>query len=244
MGTKTKSKKPAKAVPAALAKRASALASAKHARLRAEARSLIALVRRRRAEISDAFYDIGEALAKLKARDMLDALGVRSFAELCESKVGISVTVAEELVRVVSTMTREQALAMGQAKAVAMTAIAAATTEDDAPAALFAHGAIKTPRGRVIDPKKASARELADAAKEIRHAHAPKHHRGRSASDEERAYAARLEKALHALSVTGVRVTAVATKPGKPSDLRIEHLPIEDVRLVAKAIAKAGETPS
>jgi hypothetical protein len=38
--------------------------------------------------------------------------------------------------------------------------------------------------------------------------------------------------------VPGARVTAVATKPSASSDLRIEHLPIDKLHVLAAAFAK------
>jgi hypothetical protein len=66
-----------KALPAALATRANAAASARLARIVAEAKRDLALIKRRRAGIADAFYDIGEALVRLKRREVVIALGCR-----------------------------------------------------------------------------------------------------------------------------------------------------------------------
>ena len=223
-----------RAMPGALVKRAVGLAAAKRARLVKESRSLIALVKRRIDEVADRFYDMGVALRRLREPEMLDALGI-DFEQLCKKHLGLSASLAEKLVHVVSSMTREQAIAMGQSKAIAMAAVAAATPDDDRPAALFAGGELRTPRGKKIDPRKASVREIERVAKEIRQAHAARGaRRGRTTTDAERDYAARLEEALRGLGLARVRVTAVATKPGQPSDLRIEHLPIAAARRVIK----------
>jgi len=50
----------------ALAKRASTLAEAARERLVKQAREDLALIKRRKAEIAEAFYDIGEALKRLR----------------------------------------------------------------------------------------------------------------------------------------------------------------------------------
>ncbi len=136
----TSSKKAAR-VPAALAKRAEAAAKGKLARLVAEAKGDIALIARRRAEISEAFYDIGEALVRLKRREVVAAMGCRSFAELCERHVGLSSSQAERLVDIVTSMTRAEALSVGATKAASIVALARATPEDDTASELIARGA-------------------------------------------------------------------------------------------------------
>ena len=156
-------------LPAALAARATAAASAKTSRLRRDAHALLALIARRKREITEAFYDIGEALTKLKDRDTISALGRRSFAEVCEKDAGMSVSVAERLVEIVRSLTREQALAMGQKKAMAMVTLAAATPEDDTAAGLYRKKSIALPGGKKVSPRSASANEIEEAATAIRH---------------------------------------------------------------------------
>jgi hypothetical protein len=225
-------------LPVALAKRAAALSAGKRARLAKRAADLVALVRRRRTEISDAFYDMGEALAELKAHDMLSAMGVRTFAELCQTKLGISVSLAQQLVDVVTKMTREQAVTMGQTKAIALIALAAATPEADTAAELFDKGRVRLPGGAAIDARTASARAIERAAKHVRDAHdRGKPRRGRTTTAEERAVAAALQKALRAAGIARATVEAIATKPGVISDLRIAHLPIDAIATAARALA-------
>lgn len=230
-------------LPAALAERAIAAAGAKNERLRREARALLALVARRKKEITEAFYDVGEALARLEHREMIAALGRTSFAEICEKDVGISVTVAQRLIGIVASMTREQALAMGQKKAMAMVTLAAATPEDDTAAGLYRKKSVVLPGGRSVAPRTASANEIEAAATTIRQkraaARAPgKPARGRTTTADERELAALLQKRLHHLGLERARVTAVATKPGQPGDLRIEHIPVAKVDVLKKAIGR------
>ena len=238
-------------LPAALAARATAAASAKTSRLRATAHALLAVIARRKREITEAFYDIGEALTKLKDRDTISALGRRSFAEVCEKDAGISVSVAERLVAIASSLTREQALAMGQKKAMAMVTLAAATPEDDTAAGLYRKASIALPGGKKVSPRSASANEIEEAATAIRHrrsASAAKSNGdatatasrgpGRHSTADERAFAALLEKRLHQLGLERARVTAVATKPGQGSDLRFEHIPVAQIDVLKKAIGR------
>ena len=241
---KKKSNGASRALPAALAARATAAVSAKTSRLRREAHALLALISRRKREITEAFYDIGEALTKLKERDTISALGRRSFAEVCEKDAGISVSVAERLVEIVRSLTREQALAMGQKKAMAMVTLAAATPEDDTAAGLYRKKSIALPGGKRVSPRSASANAIEEAATAIRHRRSASGNgsgaatRGRTTTAEERTFAALLEKRLHQLGLDRARVIAVATKPGQGSDLRFEHIPVAQIDALKKAIGR------
>lgn len=220
-----------------LARRAAAAAEAKKKRLVAEARGLLALVARRKKTIAESFYDIGEALARLRQKDMLAALGRRSFAELCERDAGLSATTGRQLAEMAMAMTREEALAIGQAMAMAMVSLAEATPEADTPASLYRKQALALPGGKTISPRTASANELNEAAAQLRQARGTTR-RGRTTTPDERASAARLEARLHALGLERVRVIALATKPGQGADVRIEHLPVAQLELLKKAFRR------
>jgi hypothetical protein len=226
-------------IPVALARRAQAAAVAKQERLLREARELVAMVKRRKKEITEAFYDIGEACARLQDKAMVAALGRKSFAEVCEKDLGMSVATARRLVDIVTTMTRAQALEMGQQKALAMASLADATPERDTPAGLYRKKAVAVPGGRAVAPRKASAREIERAAKEIRQAKdAGGARRGRTTTEDERTFAALLEARLHQLGLDRAKVEAVATKPGQPADLRFTGLPVSRVDDLKKAIGR------
>ena len=229
------------AVPAALARRAAAAAAVKNDRLRRDAHAHLALIARRKNEITEAFYDIGEALAKLQNADMIRALGRRTFAEVCQKDARMSVATAERLIQIAGAMTREQALSMGQTKAMAMVSLAAATPEADTAAGLFLKKSVKLPGGRAVSPRSATARELERAAAAIRHSRSDdgaKARRGRTTTPDERALAALLQKSLHTHGLDRARVTAVATKPGQGADLRFEHIPAAKVDVLKKAIGR------
>jgi hypothetical protein len=234
VGTTAKTKASGK-TNAALVRRATAAAEAKKKRLLAEARGLVALVSRRKKEIAEAFYDIGEALARLRQEDMLAVLGRRSFAEMCERDAGVSATTGQRLVEITLSMTREQAIEMGQTKAMAMVSLADATPEADTPAGLYRKKAVALPGGKKISPRAASANELEEAATRLRQARGGSR-RGRTTTPDERASAGRLEARLHALGLRAARVTAVATKPGQGADLRIEHIPVAKLDVLKKAL--------
>jgi hypothetical protein len=218
-----------KALPAALARRAVAASSAKIARLLDEATRDIALIKRRRAEIADAFYDIGEALVRLKRREVVAAMGCRSFAELCEKHVAISATQAERLIDIAENMTREAAIAVGSTKAASLVALARATPADDTAAQLMAHGV--RVHGKKLDVAHASARAIATATAQVR-TRAVK--RGRSVSKSEHAEVHALVRRLADAGVDDARVIAKAGHVGAGARVAID-IAIADLPLLAKA---------
>lgn len=220
-----------KRAPAALAKRAEAAASAKLTRLVAEAKRDIALIQRRRSEIAEAFFDIGEALVRLKRREVILAMGCRTFVELCQRHIGLSGAQADRLVDIVQNMSREDAIRLGPTKAASVVALARATPADDTPADLVAHGV--RVRGKKMDVTKASARAVASAVAEVRPKRTSK--RGRSVSEAERARGEALADALHALGAHHARVLVKSGAPGAGARIAIE-CDVAELRLLAKAL--------
>ncbi|MDB5217433.1 MAG: hypothetical protein JWO86_5360 [Myxococcaceae bacterium] len=96
-------------------------------------------------------------------------------------------------------------------------------------------------------PRSASANAIEEAATAIRHRRSASNGNGsatasrgagRHSTEEERTFAALLEKRLHQLGLERARVTAVATKPGQGSDLRFEHIPVAQIDILEKAIGR------
>lgn len=229
-------------LPSALAKRAAAAAAKRRERLLAEAKDLVAQVRRKRDVISEAFYDIGLALRRLREREMLAALDVRNFSELCETTLTMSATIGAQLVEIVERMTREQAVAMGPTKAAALIALAAATPEADSPADLFQKGRVRLPDGAELDTRTTSARGIERAAKLLREARTPtKQRRGRTTTVAEREYAARLQAAMRDVGMPRATAQAIATKPGQASELRLAGMPLDRLPSLVKAIRNIGK---
>lgn len=223
-----------RSVPGALAKRAERAASMKLSRILAEAKADIALVKRRRAEISEAFYDIGEALVRLKRREVIGALGCRSFAEVCERHAGISATQADRLVDIVTNMTREEALTVGATKAASIVALVRATPEADTPSDLLRRGA--RVRGKTLNVKSASTRAIARATAAVRSTrNAPG---GRSVARDERAACAALEKALRR---AGAKDATVAVKAGRVAGAAraVIDIAVADIERLARAVRRA-----
>ncbi len=235
-----------KTLPQALLKRARQAHERRMVRLRARARELVALILRKKAVITEAFYEMGEALRELATDDMLLALGRKSFEEVCKKDCRISVALADNLVKVVDAMTRREAIRVGQTKAVALVELAAATPVHDTPAGLARRSRVKLADGETIDTRRASGRKIESAAKRERQFHAARRkgpRRGLTTTAEERALAAELQKQLRRRGLDRATVTAVATKPGRESDLRIEHVPCDALGHVAHvflAVERAG----
>jgi hypothetical protein len=105
------------------------------------AEALLALIERRKARIVEDFYDIGEALKELMDRKLYAALGFPSFEAMLAERGVIGREQARKLVAVVRQVPREQALALGQEKAYALVAYAAATPAPDTVMSLVGSGA-------------------------------------------------------------------------------------------------------
>lgn len=233
---KTPSPRP---LPAALAKRAANAAAAKVARVLAEAKRDLALIVRRKAQIVDAFYDIGEALSRLKQKEAIAALGRKSFAEVCEKDAGMSTSQAQRLVDIVRTMTREEALSSGQTRATALIGLAEATPENDTPGTLLRRKSpIVLPDGKTLEPRKASARAIERAAMAIRRATPAKPGAGARIGSDETRLAASLAKSL---AKSGVTVEAVAGRPGKPTTFRFAGVTLDGLAAFAATLTKASK---
>ena len=224
-------------LPLALARRAERASKLKLARVIAAARADIAFIRRKKSEIADAFYDIGEALVRLRAKGVPSALGRRSFAELCEKDLGISPAWADTLIGVVGRMPREAARELGATKAGALVELVDATPQNDSPSGALARG-IAMPSGERLDVKHASARALNRAAKEVRAANPRKSARGRHVATEDAEWGAGLQRALRAAGAKSAEVTILAGLPGKPARVRIEGVTIAEASVLGRVLAR------
>lgn len=234
-----KRKSATRPIPPALARRATHAADAKLARLLLEAKADLTLIARRKAQVVDAFYDIGEALRRLKRKEIVAALGRKSFAEVCEKDARVSVSQAGRLIDIVEHMSRAEAVSMGQARASALVGLANATPEADTPGALLRRKKpIALPGGGALDTKNASARTIEQAAKQIRRARPAKAARGSRVSDDEARAAKELTRRLDR---AGVRVTVVAGVPGRPATFRFDGVTLAGLaRFAAAVTAIAG----
>jgi hypothetical protein len=65
--------------------------------------------------------------------------------------------------------------------------------------------------------------------------------RGRSTTEDERTFAALLERRLRQLGVERAKVEAVATKPGQAAELRLAGIPVDQIDLLKKAIGRGRD---
>ncbi|MBI2388480.1 MAG: hypothetical protein HYV09_02585 [Deltaproteobacteria bacterium] len=221
-----------KKLPKTLAENAKRKADAARARLLAQAREDVALIKRRKQEITEAFYDIGEALLRLRKDPIPKLLGFDGFGELCSKGLGVAPSTANDLIAVVTRVSRRDALKWGKEKSLALVALADATPAEDDPRAIDA----KALKG--VDPDKASVRELKALAKAERTTGKKKGavSRGRTSSPEERRTAAAIQAALRKAGVKTATVSAVATRPGAESNVRIEGVPFAALSLLKRAL--------
>jgi hypothetical protein len=229
-------------LPAALLKRASDQVAAKRRRLAEEARADIDLVRRRKDEVTERFYDMGEALVRLQRPGVAEAIGYGGFGELCEKELAMSASKARQLVAIVRGVRRPDAVKWGQERAAALLALAEATPEPDS-AALLAGADYELPSGKTLDVGKAPVTALWDAARELRAARAQattKRGRGLTTTAEERAGAARLERALHEAGLALARVIPVA-KNRAGAQVRIERVPLAEIDKIRVALVRLND---
>lgn len=234
--------KPARPLPAALAKRAALAGERKLHALAKAARDDIALIKRRKADIEDAFYDIGEALARLQRPGVLAALGVeKPFFTYVAEDLGISKETASRLLAIVRGVSRADALGMGgQRKAAAFIDLAKATPTIRDTATSLARRAVKAPSGKVVT-KKSSSREIEQAAASFRATAPKKSGRGNTVDPKVRALGVAAEAKLHAAGVAGASLEIRASGPGKEPHVRIDRVPLSRLGRLARVLTELGK---
>lgn len=229
----------AKPLPAALAKRAALAGERKLRALAKAAREDMALIKRRRADIEDAFYDIGEALERLQRPGVLAALGVKtSFFVFVAAELGISKETASRLIGIVRSVSRDDALTMGgQRKVAAFIDLAKATPTQRDTATSLARRAVKAPSGLVVT-KKSSSREIEQAAASFRLASpGKKNHGGNTIDPKVRALGAEAETKLRAAGIAKARFEIRASGPGKEAHVRIDQVPLSGLRALVAVLS-------
>jgi len=183
-----------------------------------DAESLLDLIARRKARISEDFYEIGKALRDLLKKKLYLALHFKSFKEMLQERDVMSVTAAKKLIAIVSSVPVEKALTLGVEKAYALARYTAATPELDTPALLLDSNA--EVGGKKVT--EASVRDLTRATQDVSAKTKP-----RKASPEEAA-AAKAARALTAWlrshKITGA--TASPKRSGKTYRLILDLLPL------------------
>ena len=167
------------------------------------------------------------------------ALGRASFGEVCEKDLSMSTTRADWLVAVAQRVRRDDALAWGQDKTMALLELSNATTASDTPSMLEAEK-LRAPGGKRFDLARASAAEIRRFAKTLRTRRGKGSARGRTTTPAERGVAMAIARALHGEGVEGTAV-AVATKAGQVSKLRVE-VPIDRLEVLRDALSAVAKS--
>ena len=220
-------------LPSALVKRAEALAKGKIARIVAAARRDIAFIRSKRGEITAAFYDIGEALLRLKKPEVPRAFGRPSWDAFCTADLRMSATQAQRLIDIVESMSREEAVALGTStKASSVAELIGATPEDDTVRDAL-RGKVVV-HGRTLDVKNMSAGAIAAETKAVRTRTSK---RGRGVSEAGRKRIAALAKSLRALGLTAT----VALKAGLMNrEAKVTIVaPLSELHALGKSLTKS-----
>lgn len=128
--------------------------------------ALLSLIEKRKKTIARAFWDVGVALRELLRKKLYASLGHVSFAEMLKARGVMGKTYAFQLIGVIDSFTKKEALGLGQKKAMSLVRLARATAADDTPSELAREGAIV--RGERVDPRLLSASALERQSKRVR----------------------------------------------------------------------------
>ena len=151
-------------LPKALAQRAEAKSRASARVAREEAEELLAVVVSRRRAIAEAFYDVGQALTKLREPRLYHALGCKTFGELITTRLGLSLSRAGRLIAIAEQLTRARAIDLGQERSAALVQLARATSDEDSAETLARDGVILPGRTGRVSPSTLSVRDILGAA--------------------------------------------------------------------------------
>ena len=219
------------------ARRLAALGTAEKKRLAREGKNLVALVVRLRKQIQRKSFELGRALARLKDKAVIAALGFPSFQALCDTALQMSADLADQLIDIATSFSAPEAKKIGgTAKAVAIIDLAKALPGEHTPAGLLARGAVKVGK-RTIDLRAATAQAISDEARAIRAARPSSSRRGVHVSPAERHVASAL---AHALRHHGVEAKVQAVAAGKATGALVRiQLPMRSLRELAESLREA-----
>lgn len=174
---------------------------------REEAQRLLAFVRERMGEIAAGFYDVGAALARLRAPAYYGALGHDSFEDLL-SAVGFSKAQAYRFITIAERMSRERATELGPRRAVALLRLTSATPGEESVEDVLRRGVTLPGRKEPLLIAKLTAEQLEDAARTIARAHrSPKERVPAPEYEVAQAWAAAVREHLHAAGHLTARVS-------------------------------------
>lgn len=168
---------------------------------RSRCEELLALIARRKVEIVEAFYDLGEALREIERKELYRALNERSFEALLKKHKVMGLTQAYKLIKIVENVPRDVALGMGQEKAFALVSYTEATQAKDSVAGLVKSNA----KIAGVSASKISARAVREASKAERDKR-PKSSEQKAKEKEHKALAQRLVAAMARLGVKQLKL--------------------------------------
>jgi hypothetical protein len=130
---------------------------------------LLAFILRRKAQIVEAFYDVGEALREVSKDKLYEADALPSFEAFLKKHDIMGRTQAFKLIKVVEGMPRTRALKLGQERAFALVAYTDATPERDSAESIVASK--KLIAGKAVND--VSTQDIVTATKKLKQAKHP-----------------------------------------------------------------------
>ncbi|MBK8693272.1 MAG: hypothetical protein IPN17_13475 [Deltaproteobacteria bacterium] len=229
---------PARALPPALKKNADRMVAMAKKRLTDAARKALARAREAHAEALRGTYELGQALALLKAPGMSEAAGFADgFHALCESEFEMRSQAADRLVRAVSQVSEAQFTKLKVHRVNALLDLAMATEADDTEAVLAQRTVTLWAGGPKLALAKATTEAIIEATKQVRAQLGPttvKRPKGRTTTTAERTAATVATKRLRQRGCEAAVVKVFATKPGAPSRFVIDGLSQEQLETLTK----------
>lgn len=133
------------------AKKVAALAKSAETAATRRAKELIDLIARRMQRITEDFFEIGAALRELHEKKLYASLGFASLGDLLKAHDLMSRSRAFELIHIVRTVPRREALELGAEKAYALSRLTAATKQLDTVEELAEQGVIVGGKRRKVE---------------------------------------------------------------------------------------------
>lgn len=225
-------------LPKALRERAQQMAEAAAQRRADAAREAFGRAKAALGETHRHLYDLGTALAALKAPGAPESLGFADFADLCAKGLGLARTTVTRLLRAVASIPQERYAALGPDRVDALFELADATAADDTEAILAGESVTLWKKGPTLDvatSSTAAIREAARATRARRDVGAAKP-RGRTVSPAERRLAKLATEAL-ANADSGAKLVAKATVPGRAARFELVGLSEAEARRALRGLA-------
>jgi len=190
------------------------------------ARELLELIARRMQRITEDFYDIGNALRELHEKKLYAAVGFASLGAMLKAHGLMSRSRAFELIHIVRTVPRKEALTLGAEKSYALARLTAATKELDTVEELADEGVVV--RGRKRKVEDLTIRELEKKVQDERRKSKP------ARIDEDAEVAGRKARAVQAaLRKKGARQATVEPKKHAGTWFLTISLPLSSERILS-----------